>query len=154
MLRVTRRRFITDAAIATVAATSMLSACSRDHAASSARCAFCGMRIPPGSHWAAGATTSAGAAVSFDTPGCLFRYRFSNRGQGLRAPWITEYYGRSGAHVDARTVSFVPGSDVVGPMGPDLVPVATNRVDAFRRDHHGREGLAFDAVTADVIAHL
>ncbi len=30
------------------------------------------------------------------------------------------------------------GSDVIGPMGDDLVPVAPERADAFVRDHGGR----------------
>jgi hypothetical protein len=34
-------------------------------------------------------------------------------------------------------VRFVTGSDVVGPMGPDLVPVAAESAARFARDHNG-----------------
>jgi hypothetical protein len=112
------------------------------------------MRIPRGSHWAAGAIANDGHALAFDTPGCLFRYRFSPRGTGMRDPWVTEYYGSAGTRTPAPSVRYVVGSDVIGPMGPDLIPVESARIDTFVRDHHGRASLAFDAITADTISHL
>lgn len=112
------------------------------------------MRIPPGSHWATGALDANGHALAFDTPGCLFRYRASSRGPGLHDAWVTEYYGPAGVRTNATAVQFVVGSDVPGPMGPDLIPVDPSRVEAFRRDHHAREAYAFDAVTADVLRTL
>ena len=47
------------------------------------------------------------------------------------------------------------GSDVLGPMGHELVPLAT-RADAedFVKDHKGRRILRFDDVTAEVLAQL
>ncbi|HEX9181441.1 MAG TPA: nitrous oxide reductase accessory protein NosL [Burkholderiales bacterium] len=64
-----------------------------------------------------------------------------------------EYYGLT--RVDARKAYYVTGSDVLGPMGHELVPVA-NRADAeeFLRDHKGRRILGFDEVTAALIAEL
>jgi hypothetical protein len=145
---VTRRTFLSFTTLAALAA------CHRTATQSDSRCAFCGMRISRDSHWAAGATAGDGHVVAFDTPGCLFRYRFSPRGTGLRDAWITEYYGRAGARTPAGSVRFVVGSDVVGPMGPDLVPVDRARVDAFVRDHHAREAFDYDAVNADVVSRL
>lgn len=112
------------------------------------------MRIPRGSHWATGALDANGHALAFDTPGCLFRYRASSRGAGLHDAWVTEYYGPAGVRTSAAGVQFVVGSDVPGPMGPDLVPVESARLDAFRRDHHARAAYPFDAVTADVLRAL
>jgi hypothetical protein len=37
----------------------------------------------------------------------------------------------------ADALRFVEGSDVVGPMGPELVPVATENAGRFTRDHNG-----------------
>ena len=44
------------------------------------------------------------------------------------------------------------GSDVLGPMGHELVPLA-NRMDAeeFLKDHKGKRALAFDQVTAQLV---
>jgi nitrous oxide reductase accessory protein NosL len=42
----------------------------------------------------------------------------------------------SGQPVDARNVLWISGSDVIGPMGPALVPLQQSaHVDAFRRRH-------------------
>lgn len=104
------------------------------------------MRIPAGSHWAAGATREDGQPVAFDTPGCLFRYRRSVTGRRTFNPWVTEYYGVAGVRTPATNVRFVVGSDVVGPMGPELVPVDPARIDAFRRDHHASADHAFESL--------
>jgi nitrous oxide reductase accessory protein NosL len=50
--------------------------------------------------------------------------------------WVTEYYGRTRRAFDQ--VVYVDGSDVLGPMGADLVPVAPReRAEEFVRDHGG-----------------
>jgi hypothetical protein len=122
--------------------------------AGTARCAFCGMRIPSDSHWAAGAVGQAGQPLAFDAPGCLFRYRASSAGAGLRGGWVTEYYGSAGTHTPIDAVEFMVGSDVVGPMGPDLIPVDPSRADGFRRDHHPRATYRADDITATVLSSL
>jgi hypothetical protein len=53
---------------------------------------------------------------------------------------VQDYYDR--ARHDANDVRFVTGSDVVGPMGPDLVPVDAARVGKFEKDHGGTSALA------------
>lgn len=118
------------------------------------RCAFCGMRVAAGSHWAAGAVADSGTALAFDTPACLFRYRQAHGAASMRGEWVTEYYSQAGTHADARTLRYVVGSDLVGPMGPDVIPIEPVRVDAFKRDHHGRADLPFGEVTPTVIHGL
>jgi nitrous oxide reductase accessory protein NosL len=118
------------------------------------RCAACGMRIAPDSHWQAGALAANGSPLAFDTAACLFRHRLSPQGAGLHGEWVTEYYGPAGRRTDARSVRYVQGSDLVGPMGPDLVPVEPARLETFRRDHHPRRDLGFDDVTPAVLADL
>ena len=133
----------------------VVAACGRSPRANTdPRCSFCGMRVPRGSHWAAGARDAAGHDLHFDTPACVFRYRWSSRGSGLRDAWLTEYYGPAGPRTPGTQLRFVAGSDVVGPMGVDLIPVDPARLDAFVRDHRGRRTFAYDDVTADVLAHL
>jgi hypothetical protein len=116
------------------------------------RCAHCGMRVPEGSRWRAGATRPDGSALHFDTPGCLLRYRFTPAGRGLREPWVIEHYGPATERVDARRVRFIAGSRVRGPMGDDWIPVTPASVERFRRDHGGREGRSFDEVTPEALA--
>lgn len=101
------------------------------------RCAHCGMRIERGSRWRAGLTTSAGEALAFDTPKCMLRVRAGARGRSARDTWVLDYYG--GRRVRAADATFVQGSDVLGPMGPDLVPLADRAAaERFAVDHGSR----------------
>ncbi len=56
---------------------------------------------------------------------------------------VREYFG--GEHIDASTAIFVAGSDVVGPMGPALVPLKNaSDVETFRRRHGGQTTFRLD----------
>jgi nitrous oxide reductase accessory protein NosL len=63
----------------------------------------------------------------------------------MAAIWVTDFYGLQ--RIDARKAHFVTGSDVLGPMGHEFVPLA-NREDAaeFLKDHKGRRILGFEQV--------
>ncbi|MDP3276049.1 MAG: nitrous oxide reductase accessory protein NosL [Deltaproteobacteria bacterium] len=117
------------------------------------RCAHCGMSISPTSRWRAGAETSSGP-IAFDTPSCMVRYRFATPSHPLQNHWVIEYYGPANQRRDVREVRFVAGSRVVGPMGPDFVPVTLDHVADFRRDHGGREALPFDQLTQQSLGEL
>jgi copper chaperone NosL len=97
-----------------------------------ARCATCGMRLDPASTWVSYVTVG-GKELAFDTPRCAFgSWRRATTATGAR---FREYYSQELRPADS--LRFVEGSDVVGPMGPDLVPVATENAGRFARDHNG-----------------
>jgi hypothetical protein len=97
------------------------------------RCPTCGMFTDLSAGWNAGLTDGSGEPRRFDTPMCMLRYRLEH--SGTRDPWVLDYYDQSRLPLDeARLVS---GSDVVGPMGPDFVPVRASRAEGFVRDHGG-----------------
>lgn len=99
------------------------------------RCAHCGMHIA-GDWLTSGATRADGVRVQFDTPKCLFAYLGGEPGRGATESWVTEYYARE--HRDIAAVVYVDGSDVMGPMGHDLIPIeGRERADGFVRDHGG-----------------
>ncbi len=55
---------------------------------------------------------------------------------------------------DARAVRYVAGSDVLGGMGPDLIPFGdVGDAEAFRADHGGAL-VAFEDVTQEAVLHL
>ena len=55
----------------------------------------------------------------------------------LKQPVVKEYF--TGRHIDARNAIFVFGSDVIGPMGPALVPVMNaHYLKTFKRRHGGK----------------
>jgi nitrous oxide reductase accessory protein NosL len=57
--------------------------------------------------------------------------------------------------MDARAAWYVIGSDTLGPMGHELVPLKTQaEAEEFRKDHHGKRILRFDDVTPALLENL
>ncbi|MFK7985652.1 MAG: nitrous oxide reductase accessory protein NosL [Sandaracinaceae bacterium] len=140
-------------AIRTFLVVLVLAACSggEDTASSTTRCDLCGMVVAEDSGWRAGGTGADRETLAFDTPKCLFRHRHE-RG-AVHAPWVIEYDSQD--RQDASGLFYVLGSDIEGPMGRDLVPLASRtRATGFMQDHAGTEVLAFDEVTAEVTSAL
>lgn len=108
------------------------------------RCKHCGMRIDPASAWLVELASSDGNVTLFDTPRCAFQSWRSGTTAGATLR-VRDYYD----HVprDGRDVRFVIGGDILGPMGPDLVPVDPGRVAKFIQDHHADRALGLDEVT-------
>jgi nitrous oxide reductase accessory protein NosL len=62
---------------------------------------------------------------------------------------VTDFYNLE--RMDARKAFYVTGSDVLGPMGHEFVPLATKEDAAdFLKEHKGRKILTFDQVTKDL----
>lgn len=122
------------------------------------RCAVCGMFVAPFAQWTAAAVFGDGTVRYFDGPKDLFRYRVNpgrydpgRSAENVTAWYVTEYY--SAQLVRAEELFYVLGSDVLGPMGHELVPVAgEDRAEAFRRDHGGRGIYRFSEITAEVLS--
>jgi hypothetical protein len=145
------RRAVLALAMAAAVASSIagsLTACKR-HAEE--RCKTCGMKIDPTSTWrtelvAGGGGGGGGDVTAFDTPRCALK-----AWKGGRVPAasmrVREYYDATGPMRDARELRFVKGGDVVGPMGPDLVPVEPSRVTKFIQDHGADRALRLDEIT-------
>ncbi|MDP1733904.1 MAG: nitrous oxide reductase accessory protein NosL, partial [Sulfuritalea sp.] len=69
--------------------------------------------------------------------------------EDMAAIWVTDFYNLQ--LVDARTAWYVIGSDVLGPMGHEFVPLVTKEDAAdFLKDHKGRRILTFEQVTKDL----
>jgi copper chaperone NosL len=136
---VDRRAFLTLCAALVVA-------CRKDE-----RCKQCGMRIDRQSAWRAELVGEDGKTTSFDTPRCALASWRSGK-TSAKALRVQEYYDRQWR--DAREVRFVVGGDVVGPMGPDLVPVDPPRATKFIQDHGADRALSVDEVTVAVVSNL
>lgn len=116
-----------------------------------ARCKTCGMKIDPKSEWRAELLLADGTTLAFDTPRCALR-AFRGGGYDAKTLFVQEYYARE--KVDASSVRFVVGGDVVGPMGPDLVPVAPPRVTKFIQDHGADRAYTLDELTREALEKL
>jgi copper chaperone NosL len=132
-------RLLAGSALALVAA----SACKKD-----ARCKSCGMRIDPASAWRTELVSADGSIATFDTPRCALQSWRSGKTPATSVR-VQDYYDRQLR--DGNEVRFVLGGDVVGPMGPDLVPVDPARVSKFIQDHGADRALRLDEVTTEVL---
>jgi copper chaperone NosL len=114
-----------------------------------ARCKHCGMRIDPTSQWRAELLAADGTVIAYDTPRCALQ-SWRNGKTPAKSLRVQDYYDRQPR--DGNDVRFVIGGDVVGPMGPDLVPVDPARVSKFIQDHAADRALRLDEVTPEVLA--
>jgi len=115
------------------------------------RCKHCGMKIDPTSAWRAELVAADGSVLAFDTPRCALTQWRTGKSQAVTLR-VQEYYERKWRNADE--LRFVLGGDVVGPMGPDLVPVDPSRATKFIQDHGADRALRLDEVTTDVLSGI
>jgi nitrous oxide reductase accessory protein NosL len=102
-------------------------------------------------NWVATVVFEDGSQVFFDGPKDFFRYlldpeKYKAPDSAISQVFVTDYYRVR--FIDAKTAHFVAGSDVMGPMGPELIPLEKREdAETFVRDHAGVEVLEFDGVT-------
>jgi nitrous oxide reductase accessory protein NosL len=123
-------------------------------------CPVCGMFVAKYPEWIATLVYADGHAHHFDGAKDLFKYLLDmprwapgHRSEDIETIGVTEYYGLS--RIDARKAWYVIGSDVLGPMGHELIPLATaGDAEEFMRDHAGKRILRFEDVTLDLLFGL
>jgi len=123
-------------------------------------CPVCGMFVAKYPEWVATVQYTDGHAHHFDGAKDLFKYlldlpRYApgDKAQHIRVIAVTEYYGLT--KIDARQAFYVVGSDVIGPMGHELVPLASRQeAEEFTQDHGGRRILTFDEVDGELLKKL
>lgn len=119
------------------------------------RCAVCGMFVAKYKAWVAEIVFSDSGYTAFDGPKDMFKYYLnlarytpSRKPSDISAIYVTEYY--SAKLMDARKMFYVSGSNVSGPMGEELVPVASEeKAKEFMKDHRGKAILKFQEITTD-----
>ncbi len=124
------------------------------------RCPVCGMFVYKYPKWVARITFGDGSAFFYDGAKCMFthdrdpaRYSPGKAWQDVTAISVTDYYETE--LVDARTAWFVIGSDVLGPMGHELIPFRDEAAAReFMADHGGKGILRFGDVTEDTLRAL
>jgi copper chaperone NosL len=107
------------------------------------RCPVCGMKVIRYPKFSSAIQLRSDATYYFCSTGCMIRswmhpeIYLGCTSADLKQPIVKEYF--TGRHIDARDVIFVFGSDVIGPMGPALVPVMNAQfLDTFKRRHGGK----------------
>ena len=124
------------------------------------KCPVCGMFVAKYPDFLARVAFADGGQVFFDGAKDMFRYLLDpgryqpqRQGQEIVAVQVTDYYELSAT--DGRRAWYVVGSDILGPMGHELIPFAGEQAAReFMRDHAGRRLLRFDEVTAELLREL
>jgi nitrous oxide reductase accessory protein NosL len=124
------------------------------------KCPVCGMFVAKYPDWAAVVRFRDGTIAWFDGCKDLFSY-YLNLGKfnpaqspdSIRAIQVKDYYGLKS--IDGRKAFYVPGSDVYGPMGKELIPFE-KEADAkeFLHDHKGKRVLRFNEITPAIMKAL
>lgn len=130
----------------------LVNACTDKKNAENTRCAQCGMPVEEFPAWR-GKIAGPSAVKHYCSPRCLF---INIRMQGLAQTdtvLVTDYYEQQ--LTDGRQAFYVIGSDIIGPMGHDLVPLSTRQAaEDFMREHQGKQILRFDQVTLETVKNL
>jgi copper chaperone NosL len=123
-------------------------------------CPVCGMLVSKYPNWTATVVWKDGHTHYFDGAKDMFKflqavpkYAPGHKRQDIKFVVVTEFYDLE--KIEAAKALYVIGSDVMGPMGHELVPLAT-KADAedFLKDHKGRRILRYDEVTPDLVAKV
>ena len=123
-------------------------------------CPVCGMLVSKYPNWTATVVYKDGHAHHFDGAKDLFKYlqelpKYApgHRAEDMKHIAVTDFYNLQ--KIDARQALYVTRSDVLGPMGHELVPLVTD-VDAndFMKDHKGKRILRFDQVPREIVEKL
>lgn len=126
---------------------------------SDARCPVCGMFVAKYDVWITQIRYSDSIVFSFDGVKDMMAYyhnpaAYNGQAQAeIREIWVKDYYSLK--WLDARQAFFVISSDVHGPMGHELIPFASKTAaESFLTDHHGRQILVFDEISAEIVERL
>lgn len=121
------------------------------------RCPVCGMFVAPYPDWIATIVFKDDSQLFFDGAKDLFRYYFSlpnendsrNR-EEVASIYLTDYY--STRLLPVEELFLVIGSDIYGPMGHELIPVAgEDAAKTFATDHKGEKVITFEQLTPQMI---
>lgn len=123
-------------------------------------CPVCGMFVAKFPEWIGYVVYKDGHAHYFDGAKDLFKFLAApkayvpgHRAEDVATVAVTDYYAVE--PIAARDAWYVVGSDVLGPMGHELVALATEaEAKDFLRDHKGKAILRFDQVTPEWLSRL
>ena len=121
------------------------------------RCPVCGMFVAPYPDWVATIQFEDGSQLFFDGAKDLMKHYFTmptkhdpRTRETIGTIYFTDYY--TTRLLPAADLFFVLGSDVYGPMGHELIPIAGKEAaESFARDHGGKQILRFDQITLETV---
>ena len=123
------------------------------------KCPVCGMFVAKYEQWLAQIVDGNQRPLVFDGVKDMMAYYFNGDRYGGNSDmskaeiWVRNYYTLD--YIDGRSALYVVGSDVLGPMGDELIPFSTRKeAENFKSDHHGTAILSFDQITSSQIMEM
>ena len=124
------------------------------------RCPVCGMFVYKYPKWVARIVFQNGDAYFYDGAKDMFKHIFATAkytpgqaAENIKSIYVTDYYEVE--LIDAKNAFYVIGSDVLGPMGHELLPFKDQEAaQEFLKDHEGKSILRFQDVNPAVIESL
>jgi len=128
------------------------------------KCPVCGMFVYKHPKWAAFIYYEKErklAHLAFDGVKDMMKFYFNPAKWGdyrgikahIKKMVVRDYYTLK--PVWAKKAWYVVGSDVIGPMGNELIPFATKKeAESFMRDHRGKRMLTFDEISETLVDKL
>jgi nitrous oxide reductase accessory protein NosL len=121
------------------------------------KCPVCGMFAAGYPDFLAAVVFRDGTTAYFDGCKDMFRFLFDmekyapgRTRSDVASVWATDYY--SLGWIDGAKALFVRGSDILGPMGRELIPFEKEAAaKGFMKDHKGESLFRFDEITPDVL---
>ncbi len=124
------------------------------------RCPVCGMFVYKYPKWVARIVMNSGEHYFYDGAKDMFKHIFETEkytpgksARDIRSIAVTDYYETE--LIDARTAYYVTGSDVLGPMGHELLPFKDEAsAKEFMEDHKGKKILRYQEVSIETVKAL
>ena len=130
-----------------------------DPVESTTKCPVCGMFVAKYDQWLAQLLIGDQKPLVFDGVKDMMAYYFNAELYGGSADlsnaeiWVRNYYTLE--YIDGRKALYVVGSDVLGPMGDELIPFSTSKeAENFKKDHQGTAILSFDEITSAQVMEM
>lgn len=123
------------------------------------RCPVCGMFVKKYAPWITQLVSEDGEVKAFDGVKDLMAYYFEPELYGGKQiadsiiVWVKDYYSQS--WINGKEAFYVGGSDVMGPMGHELIPfLRSAAAENFMNDHKGTALLRFSDITLEMISDM
>ena len=124
------------------------------------KCPVCGMFVAKYPDFVAEIIFKDGSYRVFDGAKDMFKYLFnlskydpSKKKEDIESIYVTDYYRLD--LIDGPSAFYVVGSDVLGPMGKELIPFEKESdAQEFMNDHDGREMMRLEQVTPELVKTL
>ena len=124
------------------------------------RCPVCGMFVYKYPKWVAQIIFKDGTSYFYDGAKDMFKHIFDTakytpgkKADNIKDIYVTDYYEVE--LIEAKSAFYVLGSDVLGPMGHELLPFKDQEAaQEFLEDHKGKSIIRFQDVTPAIIESL